>query len=166
MQPQARNTSIQRVCESMSLRCLLQRLQVTVAYGAMMARALGVGIATSPCCDEVAPMGVVELGTAASQPSSCCDKTWPLSEYQEPAWLDLRVTMLAMGCSGGVGGALLVAYCWVGHTSRGRDPGHATRLPAITHRHPSDRRPHLSNHHSLHYTLHYTVYQTLPHTSP
>jgi hypothetical protein len=64
-----------------------------------MARALRAGIVTFPCCDEVAPMGVVELGTAASQPSSCCERSWPLSEYQDPAWDGLRVTILAMGCS-------------------------------------------------------------------
>lgn len=47
-------------------------------------------------------MGVVELGTAASQPSSCRERSLPLSEYQEPAWVGLRVTMLAMGCLGGL----------------------------------------------------------------
>jgi hypothetical protein len=38
---------------------------------------------------------VVELGTASSQPSSCCESCLPLSVYHEPAWLGLRVTMLS-----------------------------------------------------------------------
>lgn len=62
----------------------------------MIARALGVGIVTWPCWDDAEPIGVVELGTAASQPSSCCDRSCPLSVYQEPAWVGLRVAMLMM----------------------------------------------------------------------
>jgi hypothetical protein len=42
-----------------------------IAHGAMIARAFGVGMETSPCCEDAEPMGVVELGTASSQPSSC-----------------------------------------------------------------------------------------------
>jgi hypothetical protein len=64
------------------------------AHGAMIARAFGVGIATSPCCEDVEPMGVVELGTASSQPSSCWESCWPLAVYHEPAWEGRRVTML------------------------------------------------------------------------
>jgi hypothetical protein len=41
-------------------------------------------------------MGVVALGTAPSQPSSCCDSSCPLSVYQEPAWVALRVTILVL----------------------------------------------------------------------
>jgi hypothetical protein len=65
-----------------------------VAHGAMMARAFGVGIVMLPCCEDVVPMGVVELGTSSSQPSSCCESCLPLSVYQEPACEGLRVTML------------------------------------------------------------------------
>ena len=61
----------------------------------MMARAFGVGIETWPCCEEAEPMGVVELGTASSQPSSCCERSCPLSVYQEPACVALRVTMVS-----------------------------------------------------------------------
>lgn len=68
-----------------------------------MARAFGVGIETSPCCDEAVPMGVVELGTASSQPSSCLESCWRLSVYQEPACEGLRVTMLVEGWSIGGG---------------------------------------------------------------
>jgi hypothetical protein len=60
----------------------------------MMARALGVGIETWPCCEDAEPMGVVESGTSPSQPSSCCDRSCLLSVYQEPAWVALRVTIL------------------------------------------------------------------------
>jgi hypothetical protein len=60
----------------------------------MMARAFGDGIDTWPCCEEAEPIGVVESGTASSQPSSCCDSCCLLSVYQEPAWVALRVTML------------------------------------------------------------------------
>lgn len=59
-----------------------------------MARAFGVGIETSPCCEDAVPIGVVELGTASSQPSSCFESCWLLSVYQEPACEDLRVTIL------------------------------------------------------------------------
>jgi hypothetical protein len=65
-----------------------------VAHGAMIARAFGVGIETSPCCEDVEPMGVVERGTASSQPSSCRESCWPLAVYHEPAWEGLRVTIL------------------------------------------------------------------------
>jgi hypothetical protein len=41
-------------------------------------------------------MGVVEFGTASSQPSSCWERAWPLARYHEPAWLGLRVTILWM----------------------------------------------------------------------
>jgi hypothetical protein len=60
----------------------------------MIARPLGVGMLTGPCCEDVEPMGVVVRGTAASQPSSCCESCWRLSVYQDPAWLARRVTML------------------------------------------------------------------------
>jgi hypothetical protein len=61
-----------------------------------MARAFGVGIETSPCCEDAVPMGVVELGTSSSQPSSCCESCLPLSVYQEPACEGLRVTMVCL----------------------------------------------------------------------
>lgn len=60
-----------------------------------MARALGVGIDTWPRWEEAEPMGVVNAGTASSQASSCCERSCPLSVYQEPAWEALRVTMFA-----------------------------------------------------------------------
>jgi hypothetical protein len=69
MPQQARSTSIQRACVSMSLASSPHVF--VVAHGAMIARAFGVGIETSPCCEDAEPMGVVELGTASSQPSSC-----------------------------------------------------------------------------------------------
>lgn len=59
----------------------------------MIARAFEVGTETSPAWEEAVPMGVIELGTSASQPSSCCESTGPLSVYQEPAWVALRVTI-------------------------------------------------------------------------
>jgi hypothetical protein len=93
MQQQARSRSIPRACVVMSLELLL--LVHSVAHGAIIARALGVGMETSPCCEDVEPIGVVELGTASSQPSSCCESCLPLSVYHEPAWLGLRVTMLS-----------------------------------------------------------------------
>jgi hypothetical protein len=92
MQQQARSTSIQRACVSMSLTSCIHI--ILVAHGAIIARAFGVGMETSPCCEDAEPIGVVELGTASSQPSSCPESCWPLSVYQEPAWDGLRVTML------------------------------------------------------------------------
>jgi hypothetical protein len=71
---------------------------VMSSHGAMMARALGVGIATWPCCEDVDPIGVVELGTASSQSSSCFESCWPSFVYHEPAWVALRVTILCGGC--------------------------------------------------------------------
>jgi hypothetical protein len=62
----------------------------------MMARAFSVGIETSPSCEDAEPMGVVDLGTASSQPSSCCESSCPLSVYQEPAWVALRVTIVGL----------------------------------------------------------------------
>jgi hypothetical protein len=63
----------------------------------MIARASGVGIATSPSCEDAVPMGVVELGTACSQPSSCCESWLPLAVYHEPACEAARVTMMRRG---------------------------------------------------------------------
>lgn len=90
-----------------------------------MARALGVGIETWPFCDEAEPIGVVEAGTAPSQPSSCCERSWPLSVYQEPAWEALRVTMVVRRrmhsgrgcgcCYGGSGGVMVVMSSDAGH---------------------------------------------------
>lgn len=65
-----------------------------VSHGAIMARACGVGIETSPCREEVVPIGVVLLGTASSQSSSCCESCLPLAVYHEPACEALRVTIL------------------------------------------------------------------------
>ena len=65
-----------------------------IAYGAIIARALGVGIETSPCWDEAVPIGVVVSGTWASQPSSCCESLAPLLSYHEPAWEASRIAML------------------------------------------------------------------------
>jgi hypothetical protein len=81
---------------SMSLRSLPLSCTM-ISHGAIIARAFGVGIETSPCCDEAVPMGVVELGTASSQPSSCLESCCLLSVYQEPACEALRVTILANG---------------------------------------------------------------------
>ena len=64
-----------------------------IAYGAMMALAFGVGMETSPCCDDAVPIGVVESGTASSQPSSCCERSWRLSVYQVPACEAERMAM-------------------------------------------------------------------------
>lgn len=91
MQRQAPNMSIQHACrEHMSLRRVSREfiplLQVTVvAYGAMMALAPGAGIATGPFCEEAVPIGVTELGTAASHVSSSWESSDLLEEYQEPA---------------------------------------------------------------------------------
>jgi hypothetical protein len=60
----------------------------------MIARAFSVGTETSPACEEAVATGVIELGTSASQPSSCCESNGPLSVYHEPAWVALRVTIL------------------------------------------------------------------------
>lgn len=64
------------------------------SHGAIMARAFCVGIETSPCCEDVVPMGVVVLGTSSSQSSSCCESCLPLAVYHEPAWEALRVTIV------------------------------------------------------------------------
>ena len=56
-----------------------------VSYGPMIARAFEVGTETTPACEEAVPTGVMELGTSASQPSSCCESCGPLFVYQEPA---------------------------------------------------------------------------------
>jgi hypothetical protein len=122
--------SIQHAYVSMSLRSFL--LIVSKAHGAMIARAFGVGMEISPCCDDAEPMGVVELGTASSQPSSWRESCWPLSVYHEPACEGLRVTMLAFECrrmenkrlkgaivtvvSGMIVGARGVAACWWGRS--------------------------------------------------
>jgi hypothetical protein len=81
-QQQARSKSIRHACVSMShdLRTCLQ-----VSYGPMIARAFCVGTDTSPAWEEAVPIGVIELGTSASQPSSCCESVGPLSVYHEPA---------------------------------------------------------------------------------
>lgn len=55
------------------------------SYGPMIARACGVGTEISPSFEDAVPIGVMELGTSASQPSSCCESSGPLSVYQEPA---------------------------------------------------------------------------------
>lgn len=65
-----------------------------MAYGAMMALAPDTGIDTCPCCEDVVPMGLVELGTSASHPSSSCESTSPSAEYQVPACVALRRVML------------------------------------------------------------------------
>ncbi len=58
------------VCMSMSL--VFFHISTCVSsHGAIIARAFAVGIETGPCCEEVEPIGVLEAGTAASQPSSC-----------------------------------------------------------------------------------------------
>jgi hypothetical protein len=56
----------------------------------MMARAPGDGIETSPFCADTVPMGVVEEGTALSQPSSCWESCDLLFVYHEPAWVASR----------------------------------------------------------------------------
>lgn len=56
----------------------------------MMARAPGAGMDTGPSCEDTVPMGVVELGTSASQPSSCSDSWVGLDVYQDPAWVASR----------------------------------------------------------------------------
>jgi hypothetical protein len=64
---------------------LISSLVHDIAYGAMIALALSVGIVTDPCCEDADPIGVVELGTLASHPSSCRDSVGPSSVYQDPA---------------------------------------------------------------------------------
>lgn len=88
--------SIQRACVSMSL--MSSALVHLEAHGAMMARASGVSIETSPSSEDAVPIGVVESGTASSQSSSCCESCCLLAVYQEPACDGLRVTMFAVGC--------------------------------------------------------------------
>jgi hypothetical protein len=66
------------------------------AHGAMIARASGVGIGTSPSSEDAVPIGIAESGTASSQPSSCCESCFPLAVYHEPAWEGLRVTMFVV----------------------------------------------------------------------
>jgi len=83
---------IPRACVSMSL--VFSPRDFKVAHGAMIARAFGVGIETSPCSEDAVPIGVVEPGTASSQPSSCCESCLPLDVYQEPACEASRVTIL------------------------------------------------------------------------
>ena len=94
MPQQAQSRSNPRACTTMSLLCLL--IPDQVAYGAMMALAFDVGIETEPCFDEAEPIGVVELGTAASQSSSSWESREPSSVYHEPAWIALRVTILGL----------------------------------------------------------------------
>jgi hypothetical protein len=94
MQQQARSRSIQRACVSMSLMssvCI--HLE---AHGAMIARAFGVGIETSPSSEDAVPIGVVESGTASNQPSSCCESCLPLAVYHDPVCEGLRVTMFVV----------------------------------------------------------------------
>jgi hypothetical protein len=72
----------------------------------MMARAFDVGIDTAPPCEDAVPIGVVELGTWASQWSSCWDSVAPSSVYHEPACVGSR-TLGAM-----VAGEDKVGACW------------------------------------------------------
>lgn len=73
----------QHVCKLISLAVHFNTFNE--AHGAIMARALDVGIVTSPCFDEAVPMGVDDEGTSSSQPSSCLESAFPLSVYHEPA---------------------------------------------------------------------------------
>lgn len=73
---------------------LFSQSQDRVSYGAMMARALDVGIEIGPSCEDTVPIGVVEAGTASSQPSSWRESCDLLDVYQEPAWLASREDML------------------------------------------------------------------------
>lgn len=61
-----------------------------------MARAFDVGTEIFPSFEEAVPIGVIELGTSANQLSSCCERRGPLSVYHEPAWVALRMTILAI----------------------------------------------------------------------
>lgn len=94
-QRQARSTSSRHACVYEPHR-LLQYFML-IAHGAIMARACGVGIETSPCCEDAVPMGVVELGTSSSQSSSCWESCLPFAVYHEPACEALRVTIFCAG---------------------------------------------------------------------
>lgn len=60
-------------------------------YGAIIALAFCVGNDTSPSFEDVEPMGVVEVGTWDSQPSSCWSRVAPLPVYHDPACEASRV---------------------------------------------------------------------------
>ena len=61
------------------------------AYGAIIALAFCTGTKTSPSFEDVDPMGVVELGTWDSQPSSCLSRVAPSPVYHDPACEASRV---------------------------------------------------------------------------
>jgi len=73
-----------------------------VAYGAIIALAFCTGIAISPCFEDSDPMGIVELGTLDSQPSSCCDRVAPSSVYHDPACEGYRT-------AGAIGNAIFLS---------------------------------------------------------
>lgn len=92
MQQQAQSKSNQHACTFMSLTFFMT---FGIPYGPMMARASDVGTVTLPSCADMVPIGVIELGTSASQLSSCSERTGPLFVYHEPACVALRTTILA-----------------------------------------------------------------------
>lgn len=64
---------------------------LNIAYGAIIALAFCTGIDVTPCFEDADPMGVVELGTFDSQPSSCCERLAPSSVYHDPACEGSRI---------------------------------------------------------------------------